>query len=110
MNKLTDWFPGDVNPTREGVYETRTEWRGAPAGRFYRYWDGVNWFGGMSTVDGALNHEGARSEPTSFDIVQWRGIDKQPSPIAVIEKMVQECLNNDPVGAVLTARHAGYVV
>lgn len=48
--KLTPWFPADVLPVREGVYEM------APIGKqtLYRYFNGRNWVEGGASVATAI--------------------------------------------------------
>ena len=66
--KLTPWFPADVLPVREGVYEVQPM---SYPGPFYRYFDGERWWvGGQSTsVARELNGEFQPNFP-----LPWRGL------------------------------------
>lgn len=55
QKKLTPWFPGDVKPTRKGVYELEA----LPAP--YHYFDGKNW-----SVAGA--------SPKQYSIGKWKSL------------------------------------
>lgn len=68
--RLTPWYPGDVKPVREGVYERRRIGVGTP---YYSYWNG-RWWGLLCITPTTARHN---SRHTS--IVQnreWRGVKK----------------------------------
>lgn len=68
---LTPWFPPDVKPVHEGVYQTRNL-KGLLT---FQYWNGKFWGLYRSRVDWASmsrNHTSIRQQNP------WRGLSKQP--------------------------------
>lgn len=65
--KLTDWFPADVTPVREGWYEReyKDEW----TRKLHDYWDGQRWLLG----DGF----GGRIA-SAWELRRWRGLASNP--------------------------------
>lgn len=74
IQKLTDWFPADVEPVHVGVYQ-RSE-PGQKSGFRYWYWNGAYWeVGGWLEAEFAvLNH---RSQSICTDHL-WRGLAVKP--------------------------------
>lgn len=68
--ELTPWFPGDAEPIRAGVYETRISRR-----KTFQHWNGVFWGVYSPTPDVA---ERFRFTPSSFRSPRWRGLAKKP--------------------------------
>lgn len=80
---LTPWFPEDITPIREGVYEVDEIGGSAPA---YAYWDGER-FGyrcwsypqagdSYCPIDSAFR---CRNLPTSLaPRISWRGLASKP--------------------------------
>jgi len=62
--ELTEWFPADVNPVREGQYEVRTGNQTAtwpfPS---YADWDGKTWIQNEKVVTDLLNWRGLANDP-----------------------------------------------
>lgn len=88
---LTGWFAGDVNPVRDGVYETME-----PDGKtFYNAWRNSRWFWGYSVVEN--DHEGQDAwtrgkaaeparNPMPYDkrarlVTKWRGLAYDPAGV-----------------------------
>ena len=70
--KLTPWYPGDVKPVREGVYERDYGAAGLLEHR-YCYWNG-KWWGLYSTLPaGALWFKNKQSTSQNLP---WRGVAK----------------------------------
>lgn len=66
--KTTEWFPGHVEPVREGVYQRLNDSTGR---EFWARWSGSQWYWG------ALKYEWAEEEnsPTLFpQRWPWRGL------------------------------------
>lgn len=63
--ELTEWFPADVNPVREGEYEIKTGVQD-PVWPFPQYasWDGKTW---------------TQSGKAVKDLASWRGLAKDPN-------------------------------
>jgi hypothetical protein len=70
MQKLTRWFPADVNPTRIGVYFKD----GYSKDDGYQYWDGKVWWYGGSIKDAANQSSGRCIVPHP-----WRGLASDPN-------------------------------
>ena len=70
-SKLTPWYPENVKPVREGVYETNM------SGRFgYSYWTGRQW-----SNQSKLAVNAARSKTWTSGASQkknWRGLAEPP--------------------------------
>ena len=62
--ELTDWYPSDVRPVREGIYQVRTD---DEMDVVFAYFDGVHW------VD-KDNHEFSYF----FQNREWRGLAHEP--------------------------------
>lgn len=67
---LTPWFPPDVKPVHEGVYQTM-----ANNLIVFQYWDSFQWGYYTQTPDRAIDQRQLRSE---FQKSPWRGLNKQP--------------------------------
>lgn len=69
--KLTEWYPADVKPVREGVYQV--DIYGAS---WFSYWDGERWgWASGNKREAEIN----RDEATAMwdrKNVMWRGIEK----------------------------------
>lgn len=72
-DKLTPWFPGEVKPVRQGVYQQKSGF-GDSIG--YQFWDGRQWCGWCKTPDGAENDRGAADIRHQND--RWRGLAQDP--------------------------------
>ena len=78
MTRLTDWFPADVKPVREGVYEIKyadddgrcfAHWNGA-------YWTHAHWQWG-ATVSATIARAAANASH-DFSELPWRGLAEKP--------------------------------
>jgi hypothetical protein len=72
--KLTRWFPANVNPAREGVYEVKD---GYVRGTWHSYWDGrqFNWY----TRGGPEVAYDMRFDPgCGYGTKFWRGLASDP--------------------------------
>lgn len=67
--KLTPWFPADVLPVREGVYEVDCPADGVP---WFRLFDGVDWLAGDNTARKAMRR--GRRWPFPAMKSPWRGL------------------------------------
>jgi hypothetical protein len=66
---LTPWFPPEVQPCHEGVYQ-----RSFPAGP-YTCWDGRQWRrDAISPMAAAFE-----SQPSPHQAVRWRGLSEAPA-------------------------------
>lgn len=66
--KLTPWFPADVTPVREGVYETTFRcWTG------YSHWDGYGWSNQQETKNLDAEWRSGASQNKN-----WRGLAQDP--------------------------------
>jgi hypothetical protein len=75
MNNKTDWFPPEVKPVRDGVYETIVI--GSVNNRVgTSYWDGTMF--SITDWSGLVKEKELFDFPTENGIVpkQWRGIKK----------------------------------
>jgi hypothetical protein len=68
---LTPWFPGSVEPVREGVYQRQF---GSTDNLGYCFWDGTHWHFRALTPIGAMN----TSLVSTFHRLPWRGLAKEP--------------------------------
>ena len=62
---FTEYYPGNINPVRKGVYQTRAE-------RF-KYWNGSFWGLRCETTASAKYHRTIRPFDQNED---WRGVAK----------------------------------
>lgn len=69
--KLTPWFPAEVEPAREGIYNVQD--RRLDDDRWFSYWDGVR-FNWLSLSQGALSSCAATKVPGAMSPVgaDWR--------------------------------------
>lgn len=65
----TPWFPPEVLPIHEGVYERKYHW-----GRGYAYWDGEDWGLSEETPEDAA----LWVNWSSAEVCEWRGLATQP--------------------------------
>jgi hypothetical protein len=78
--KLTPWFPADVKPVRNGVYEVESR-----VHRAFAYWNGER-FGwrcwelpGLGAEEAAIDAFHMRRAETCLEPrVSWRGLAKEP--------------------------------
>ena len=71
--KLTPWFPGDVKPVREGVYERMYDEDSSREVLLCNFKNGEWYAFGNKTPEDAL-----RSKITSsFQNLKWRGLTKE---------------------------------
>lgn len=68
--KLTPWFPGDVKPVREGVYERFWCEGDSPN---YSYWNGSSW--GLLTDTPTQARRNMR-HVSAWQDMPWRGVEK----------------------------------
>lgn len=74
--KLTPWFPANIKPVHEGVYQTKIH-AGDKSGGF-QYWNGFSWrFWGIDAQDAYYCKE-ARSG-FNQGAIQWRGLTRKQS-------------------------------
>jgi hypothetical protein len=71
--KLTPWFPGNVNPTRVGIYERK--WK--LLGQHYALWDGFGWSLSFEGIDNPLLLRAKRSDAAAKNL-PWRGLAHPP--------------------------------
>ena len=71
--KLTEWFPGDVKPAREGVYQQLC---GDAVVVGYQRWDGRRWYGWRETADEA--ERASQTAAAGFQGDPWRGLAQDP--------------------------------
>ena len=72
--KLTPWFPGDVNPVREGVYQRLFDEDTEDEAVVFSRFDGVDWFTWADSPDRAL----VRIAKSPFKHgVKWRGLAEE---------------------------------
>ena len=64
---LTPWFPADVIPVREGVYEVKQ-----PDGPWFRRFDGHQWYCGAT--DPCLAAMRQTELPAGWPPRRWRGL------------------------------------
>ena len=73
--QLTPWFPHEIKPVRDGVYEVQYDLGTEEIFCGYAYWTGNRWTNALSTVDGAYQRrdwvEGAIQKKS------WRGLTKE---------------------------------
>uniref|UniRef100_C5CJL5 Uncharacterized protein n=1 Tax=Variovorax paradoxus (strain S110) TaxID=543728 RepID=C5CJL5_VARPS len=72
--KLTPWFPAEVEPAREGIYNVQD--RRLDDDRWFSYWDGVrfNWL--SLSQGGAFLMRGDKG--AGGDVTRWRGLAVKP--------------------------------
>lgn len=77
MEKLTQWYPPEVKPVREGVYENGTYSRRTNeiTGGCYQYWNGAWWGSVSAIVSGAYRD---RDEKSLYQNDPWRGLAERP--------------------------------
>ena len=78
MNDFTDWFPAEVTPTREGVYEVADD-GGGPLDRlrWYAYWNGKRFCYRTSFDDPQQAFERRDFDTKLPALTKWRGL-KEP--------------------------------
>lgn len=77
-NDLTPWFPPDVKPVHEGVYEIKNPIPARTSG--YSHWDGKQWGPLYDTIDICFNMAAVYVGVPGVWAVgkKWRGLNKQP--------------------------------
>lgn len=79
---LTAWFPSDVKPFREGVYQ-----RKYPSGSFYSYFGGGRWIAGaMNTPAGAAEQYVGGRGSSLMQALPWRGLDSSTDGVRANSK------------------------
>jgi len=73
VQKLTDWFPAEVKPARDGVYLTRKP--GLTHEGVYRKYEGGRWF---FNAELDLMRAAAMTELATAMGREWRGLAEQP--------------------------------
>lgn len=71
-DKLTPWFPGDVKPTRKGVYEVSED-----NNRWYSYWNGKTW-GWISMWPDIAYDRRNNFKFSPKQMGDWRGLAQDP--------------------------------
>jgi hypothetical protein len=86
--ETTDWYPKDINPVREGVYETLT---GSWPFPHKALWDGKTWF----TLDVDTDKYTIKA-----NIDQWRGVTEAQHLNFLLDelKLEFENMNNETTG------------
>jgi hypothetical protein len=69
--KVTDWFPANMTPVREGVYEVVF---GDSLDLYYSYFDGLRFNGGWWSAERANNNR----HDDDHGITAWRGLAEKP--------------------------------
>ena len=69
---LTPWFPPDMKPVHEGMYQTNISPKFEPT---FQYWNGKCWGYYSNSYSRAYEMRDYRS---SNQRSQWRGLNKQP--------------------------------
>ena len=72
--KLTPWLPGEVKPSRPGVYQ---QFCGLGSEIGYQYWDGKIWYTWAKTRAGALR-EYEHGWKSCYQNDKWRGLAIAP--------------------------------
>ena len=70
--RLTPWFPGDVKPVRDGVYERKFLDSCGWYAMFYR----GQWKSVRLSVQDAKEHRGASMQQAAY---LWRGLAQDPN-------------------------------
>lgn len=73
VTQYTEWFPADVKPVREGIYETKSPVMNDDPGR-YSYWNGGSW--GGAYMDNRTAFAGRHKE-SMFQNRPWRGLTSE---------------------------------
>jgi hypothetical protein len=71
--KTTDWFPPEVFPVHNGVYEVKPGTDPRVDGGWYRMYENGVWYGGFHNPDEAAK---MRSPLAARFISEWRGVVK----------------------------------
>lgn len=75
---MTDWFPPDIKPVREGEYSVADDrWDD-----MYRWWDGERWSLAYRTIHIKTSKVRFRNIPAPFFVqnaVRWRGLATDPN-------------------------------
>ena len=66
---MTPWYPGDIRPVRNGVYQTKPD-KNFPATTAWQHWDGYRWSAFGWTPSHAWQLRKTRSQ---FQQPMWRG-------------------------------------
>lgn len=67
---LTPWFPGDVHPVMDGVYQRRNSLGMV----MYSYWDGTRWHWNRASAELAVMDRDA----SLAQALPWRGLAAPP--------------------------------
>lgn len=80
MSKLTPWFPPEVKPARDGVYEVRINvvYEGD---RYARWWRG-KWRFTAATIADARREQAESFDCASRYFAGWRGLAEPPKGAA----------------------------
>lgn len=73
MNIYTEWFPANIKPVREGVYETKWDLLGKNTN--FQYWDGLYWGCYAGSPEDAYVIRKTRSLARPNPV--WRGLNEQ---------------------------------
>lgn len=73
--KLTEWFPADVKPVRDGVYETEhiSAMTGRSCGNGFTMFKNGDWMNQYENIDRA-----SRDEVMGTQSKKWRGLAEPP--------------------------------
>lgn len=72
--KLTPWYPADVKPVRDGVYETAIE---ESTSTFFQYWLDGKWRYCSRTPERAVSR--LQRNPSNCQDRVWRGLAEDPN-------------------------------
>ena len=74
--KLTAWFPENICPVKEGVYEVDDDFL-FPSDTWYAYWNGERF--GYRTCQGIDEAYRTKNFPTELpNLARWRGLAEKP--------------------------------
>ena len=72
-DELTGWYPVDVHPVREGVFELHL--RDDDRSPLYAFWDGAHFRQATDTVEAAYEaHDTGPLWPELEEGLKWRGL------------------------------------
>jgi hypothetical protein len=65
-SKVTPWYPGDIKPVREGVYQRKSLY-----GTYYSMFKNRQWYAGVLDP----NHANDICNPSAYQSLMWRGLN-----------------------------------
>lgn len=75
----TIWFPSDINPVRNGIYEiSNLEYQNAKHDG-YAYWNGKKWFDSKILLKDCIDQKKTKANEKSWGSYCWRGFLEEQS-------------------------------